>query len=70
MSQHPALTRGVHHVGLTVSELHETRDFFTGVLGFAASAPTTATRQCSCRMELRLSQSSARKFRLPSGQPI
>jgi len=34
MSQSPALTHGVHHVGLTVSDLEETREFFTGALGF------------------------------------
>ncbi|RVQ68666.1 VOC family protein [Croceicoccus ponticola] len=28
------LTRGVHHVGLTVPDLDEARDFFCGVLGF------------------------------------
>lgn len=29
-----ALTRGVHHVGLTVPDLDEAREFFCGVLGF------------------------------------
>ncbi|PXA96431.1 glyoxalase [Nostoc sp. 3335mG] len=29
-----ALTRGVHHVGLTVPDLDEARSFFCGVLGF------------------------------------
>jgi catechol 2,3-dioxygenase-like lactoylglutathione lyase family enzyme len=29
-----ALTRGVHHVGLTVPDLDQARDFFCGVLGF------------------------------------
>ncbi|MBY6065170.1 VOC family protein [Leisingera aquaemixtae] len=30
-----ALTKGAHHIGLTVRDLGETRDFFTGTLGFA-----------------------------------
>ncbi|MGL4301365.1 MAG: VOC family protein [Sphingomonas sp.] len=34
MNQQQALTRGVHHVGLTVASLDETRDFFIGALGF------------------------------------
>lgn len=29
-----ALTRGVHHIGLTVPDLDEARAFFCGVLGF------------------------------------
>ena len=29
-----ALTRGIHHVGLTVRDLDETRRFFTDALGF------------------------------------
>ena len=29
-----ALTQGVHHVGLTVPNLHQTKDFFIGALGF------------------------------------
>ena len=29
------LTRGAHHIGLTVPNLDQTRDFFTGVLGFS-----------------------------------
>lgn len=28
------LTRGVHHVGLTVPDLDQARDFFCGLLGF------------------------------------
>ena len=28
------LTLGVHHIGLTVPDLNEARDFFCGVLGF------------------------------------
>ncbi len=28
------LTRGVHHIGLTVPDLDQARDFFCGVLGF------------------------------------
>lgn len=30
-----ALTHGVHHVGLTVGDLDEARDFFVNTLGFA-----------------------------------
>ena len=33
MSDQPA-TRGVHHVGLTVPRLADTRDFFVGELGY------------------------------------
>ena len=29
-----AITKGVHHVGLTVPDLEAARDFFTGVLGY------------------------------------
>ncbi len=28
------LTRGVHHIGLTVPDLNEARNFFCGILGF------------------------------------
>ena len=34
MSTTPALTRGVHHAGLTVPDLTATRRFFTDALGF------------------------------------
>lgn len=30
-----ALTQGAHHIGLTVPDITETRDFFTDVLGYA-----------------------------------
>ena len=30
----PAVTKGAHHIGLTVPSLGETREFFTHVLGF------------------------------------
>jgi catechol 2,3-dioxygenase-like lactoylglutathione lyase family enzyme len=29
-----AITRGLHHLGLTVSDLESSRDFFIGTLGF------------------------------------
>lgn len=29
------VTKGVHHIGLTVPEVHETSSFFVNVLGFA-----------------------------------
>jgi catechol 2,3-dioxygenase-like lactoylglutathione lyase family enzyme len=32
---HNALTRGAHHIGLTVPELAETRSFFVELLGFS-----------------------------------
>jgi catechol 2,3-dioxygenase-like lactoylglutathione lyase family enzyme len=32
--QTQSLTRGVHHVGLTVPDLDQARDFFCGLLGF------------------------------------
>lgn len=34
MSTHQAITRGVHHAGLTVPDLAATRDFFIDGLGF------------------------------------
>ena len=34
MSKTQALTRGVHHAGLTVPDLNATRRFFTDALGF------------------------------------
>jgi len=36
-----ALTRGVHHVGLTVPDLDAARDFFTDALGFAVVGGST-----------------------------
>lgn len=33
-SNHRALTRGAHHVGLTVPNIAETRDFFVDLLGY------------------------------------
>ncbi len=35
MSNNP-ITRGVHHVGLTVPDLHATQSFFTDILAFEA----------------------------------
>jgi catechol 2,3-dioxygenase-like lactoylglutathione lyase family enzyme len=29
------VTQGVHHIGLTVPDLHQTRHFFVGTLGFS-----------------------------------
>ena len=34
MSNHEPITRGAHHVGLTVPDLAETREFFLKTLGF------------------------------------
>ncbi len=35
MSNISAVTQGVHHLGLTVEDIHATRDFFVAALGFS-----------------------------------
>ena len=37
-TERSAVTRGVHHVGLTVSDLDGARAFFVSVLGFSVVA--------------------------------